>query len=315
MQESGSRSRRSCYNAVGWTRPSRRSVESSRDPKDSESHEFGDSALVPQLSFNEQRVLGVLIEKSLTTPEQYPLTVNSLVNGSNQKSCRDPISYLVESEVEDALESLREKQLLTLIRSSGGRTDRYKHRMGDTLQLESRKVAIIAELLLRGPQTDGELRQRASRMVAIPTLQDLAAALDELRNHQGETFVRRLGPEGRKRGTKYAHTMYPPGEAPDGGDDSSGSHAHDYPHATTHVGQHSAAQQMSGAATSGAGTSTAQTAPSATVSHPSPTAGSGTVPAGALAAASEEVRVLRADLTKLAERVDELESTFMRFFK
>ena len=267
--------------------------------------------MVPQLSFNERRVLGVLIEKSLTTPEQYPLTLNSLVNGCNQKSCRDPISYLDENEVEDAVESLREKQLLTLIRSSGGRTDRYKHRMADTLQIDSRRVAVLGELLLRGPQTDGELRQRASRMVAIPNLQDLSATIDELRNHAGGCFVRRLGPEGRKRGTKYAHTLYPPGEAPDGEDDGSATRTSSYGSAPTHVGEHHESQPAPTQAPSAysGGSQTGATAGSA-----APPAGS-TVPAGALAAASEEISILRAQVQKLEERVDELESTFMRFLQ
>jgi uncharacterized protein YceH (UPF0502 family) len=166
-----------------------------------------------ELSFAERRVLGALIEKGFTTPEQYPLSLNGVTLAANQKSCRDPISNLGEDAVLETLESLRQKGLATLVRAEGSRVDRWKHRFSERLGLAGKEAAVLAELLLRGPQTDGELRQRASRMVPIETLEELAGILDALRSRP-EPLVGRLGPEGRKRGVKYAHGLYPPSERP-----------------------------------------------------------------------------------------------------
>ena len=113
------------------------------------------------LNFAERRVLGVLMEKGFTTPEQYPLTLNSLVNGCNQKSCRDPVSHLAEDEVVHSLDSLREKGLVTIVRSTSGRTDRYRHRCADTLELEGRPSAVLAELLLHSSRASPAFRRRS----------------------------------------------------------------------------------------------------------------------------------------------------------
>jgi uncharacterized protein YceH (UPF0502 family) len=166
-----------------------------------------------ELTFAERRLLGALIEKGLTTPEQYPLSLNSAVLAANQKSCRDPLSTLDESSVLQTLESLRQKGLATLVRSEGSRVDRWKHRVSEKFGLAGREAAVLAELLLRGPQTDGELRQRASRMAPLETLDDVARALEALRS-LSEPLVERITPEGRRRGVKYAHTLYPPAERP-----------------------------------------------------------------------------------------------------
>ena len=166
-----------------------------------------------ELNFNQRRVLGVLMEKSYTTPEQYPLTLNALVTGSNQKSCRDPVAHLDEESVYDALDVLRDRELAAVVRTAGGRTDRFRHKVADAWQLEGKQAAVLAELLLRGPQTDGELRQRASRMVRIDSLPELAEVIRSLQEHD-PPFVRRLSPEGQKRGAKFAHTLYPAGKEP-----------------------------------------------------------------------------------------------------
>ncbi|HLU49588.1 MAG TPA: DUF480 domain-containing protein, partial [Planctomycetota bacterium] len=150
---------------------------------------------------------------SYATPEQYPLTLNALVVGSNQKSCRDPLMSLGEEEILDALDALREHRLVSLVRTAGGRADRYRHLVGDAWGITGKEAAVIAELLLRGPQTDGELRQRASRMVPIESLPDLAAIIEKLETRE-DPLVRRLSPPGRKRGAKYAHTLYAPGKEP-----------------------------------------------------------------------------------------------------
>src|SRR4051812_3562708 len=117
-----------------------------------------------QLNPNEARVLGVLIEKATTTPEQYPLSLNALTNGANQKNNRDPVLALSEDEVFEAVEGLRAKQLVIRVDQVGSRVPKFKHAAGDVLRCSGAQLAVMAELLLRGPQTQGELRGRASRM-------------------------------------------------------------------------------------------------------------------------------------------------------
>ena len=163
-----------------------------------------------ELDAVERRVLGVLVEKGYTTPDQYPLSMNAIVNACNQKSCRDPQMNLDEVHVFDAIDSLRGHGL-AIVAHTGGRVDRYRHCVPEMLEIQAREAAILAELLLRGPQTDGELRQRAHRMVSIESL-NLAQELIDGLIEKG--FVRCLAPGGRKRGVKYAHTLYPANEAP-----------------------------------------------------------------------------------------------------
>ncbi len=163
-----------------------------------------------QLDFNQRRVLGVLIEKGYTTPDQYPLTLNYLVNACNQKSCRNPQSDLDEGDVLDALDVLRQRGLASLVQTTGGRTDRFRHRFGDVFEVTKQEAAILCELFLRGPQTDGELKANSKRMA---TQDDLVGSLDSLMQRE-EPLIRRLGPQERKRGVKYAHTLYPEGEEP-----------------------------------------------------------------------------------------------------
>ncbi|MBV9126310.1 MAG: DUF480 domain-containing protein [Planctomycetes bacterium] len=160
----------------------------------------------PVLSMRERRVLGVLVEKAKTTPDIYPLSVNALVSGCNQKSNRDPHLNLSDSEVEDTLVSLQQQGLVLKI--TGGRVERWRHHLYETWHLGKAELAILAELLLRGPQTEGELRTRASRMEDIAdldTLRDLLRPLAERR------LVVYLTPEGR-RGTVLTHGFHSPKE-------------------------------------------------------------------------------------------------------
>jgi hypothetical protein len=162
------------------------------------------------LSAPERRVLGVLIEKQKTTPDNYPMTLNALVAGCNQKSNRDPVTSYDSDEVEDTLHSLRQKGAALLV-DAGGRVLRWKHAAYEWLGLKGRPVemAVLAELLLRGPQTEGELRQHASRMDTIadlPALQTILGYLNEL------GLVHYLSPQGQKRGVMVAHGLYPPDE-------------------------------------------------------------------------------------------------------
>lgn len=164
-----------------------------------------------ELSPMERRILGVLIEKGLTTPEQYPLTLNSLVNGCNQKSNRDPITNYDEVQVDSALQSLIKKGLAANATGFSGRAERFSSQMGKMYELRTVEVAILGELLLRGPQTEGELRIRASRMRPIDDMPTLHELLTKLKSSQ-PAFVVRLTPEGMSRGVRYTHTFYPAAE-------------------------------------------------------------------------------------------------------
>jgi uncharacterized protein YceH (UPF0502 family) len=153
----------------------------------------------------EARVLGCLVEKDLATPEYYPLSLNALVNACNQKSNRDPVLALDESAVQDALDSLRFKQLA--YRSAEGvRTAKYCHNLEGLLKLEPTEMAVLAELLLRGPQTLGELRSRADRMTAFA---DLAAVEECLRTllERDEPLVVCLPRQPGRKENRYAQLL------------------------------------------------------------------------------------------------------------
>src|SRR6516165_11300834 len=132
----------------------------------------------PVLDVHERRVLGVLVEKAKTTPDTYPLSVNALTTGCNQKSNRDPILNLSDLEVEDTLARCQKKGLTVKI--TGGRVVRWKHNLYDAWTHDKVELAVLGELLLRGPQTEGELRSRASRMEPIDDLDALKAKLRPL---------------------------------------------------------------------------------------------------------------------------------------
>lgn len=131
------------------------------------------------LNATERRVLGVLVEKAKTTPAAYPLTMNALITGSNQKNNRFPITELNEDRVEDALETLRQKGAVMLV-DGAGRVQKYRHRLYEWLGVGKVELAVMAELLLRGTQTEGELRGRAARMEAIKDVGELRPILDSL---------------------------------------------------------------------------------------------------------------------------------------
>jgi uncharacterized protein YceH (UPF0502 family) len=160
----------------------------------------------PVLSMNERRVLGVLVEKAKTTPDVYPLSLNSLVTGCNQKSNRDPVLDLSELDVEEALAAAQKKGLA--IKITGGRVERWRHSLYEAWRADKVELAILAELLLRGPQTEGELRGRASRMEPIEDLDALRALLKPLTERR---LVVYLSPEGR-RGTVVTHGFHAPDE-------------------------------------------------------------------------------------------------------
>lgn len=162
------------------------------------------------LSARERRVLGVLVEKQKTTPENYPLSIAALVTGCNQKSNREPVSNYDPDDVEETLAGLRQKGAAVMV-EGGGRVVRWKHSLYDWLGLKGRaaEMAVLAELMLRGPQTEGELRQRAGRMDPIPDLPALQTILNYL-NELG--LVVYLSPPGQRRGVVISHGLYPADE-------------------------------------------------------------------------------------------------------
>lgn len=153
----------------------------------------------------ELRVLGSLIEKELTTPEYYPLSLNALVNACNQKSNRDPVMSLDEADVVRALDALRFKQL-ALLSAEGGRVPKYRHILAEKLRLTPAELALLGELLLRGPQTPGELRTRAERMHPFADLAALENAALELMERTPPLVSRLPRQPGRKE-QRYAHLL------------------------------------------------------------------------------------------------------------
>jgi len=154
------------------------------------------------LEKNQRRVVGVLVEKAKTTPENYPLTLNGLVNGSNQKSNRYPQMQLEDDRVEEALEQLRAMGAVALIEGDG-RVDKHRHLLYDWLGVDKMELAVMAELLLRGAQTLGELRGRAARMESIRDIGQLRPIIDSLRQ-KGLLIL--LTPSGR--GCVVTHALY-----------------------------------------------------------------------------------------------------------
>lgn len=159
-----------------------------------------------KLDPNEARVFGVLVEKALTTPEQYPLTVNAATNGANQKSNRDPVLSLSEDDVAVALQHLEEKYMARKVFPANSRVEKFCHNGKDALNLDAAGLAVLAELLMRGPQTPGDLRGRASRMAPIDTLDQLAAILTTLMERG---YVERLPPLPGSRAERYVQLLSP----------------------------------------------------------------------------------------------------------
>ncbi len=159
-----------------------------------------------KLTENEVRVLGSLIEKDITTPEYYPLSLNALVNACNQKSNRDPVMQLNEDTVRDALDSLQQQRMAGPARGADSRVTKYEQRLQEVFNFTRAEIAVLCVLLLRGPQTPGELRGRSERMHHFETLEDVQSALQKLM--QREPALAKVLP--RQPGTKesrYAHLL------------------------------------------------------------------------------------------------------------
>jgi hypothetical protein len=162
-----------------------------------------------ELSALEARVIGCLIEKQVTTPEQYPISLNALTNACNQKSNRDPVLQLPEAEVQGLIDALSRKHLVLEKSGFGSRVPKYHQRFCNTefsvFQFTPQERAIVCELLLRGAQTPGELRSRAARMAAFADAGEVEAALEALAHREAGPLVVRLAREPGRRETRYAH--------------------------------------------------------------------------------------------------------------
>jgi hypothetical protein len=163
---------------------------------------------IRQLTRQQRRVLGTLMEKGFTTPDQYPMTLKGLTTGCNQKSNRDPITEYSEGEVADALEELRELGLVAEVFTDGGRTTRYRHYMRLRFDFSEQQNAIICELLLRGRQQPGELRTRASRMIRLDSQEQLKTELQGL----ADKGYLQASDSLDRRGVEVDHTFYSPSE-------------------------------------------------------------------------------------------------------
>ncbi len=150
----------------------------------------------------EVRVLGSLLEKEITTPEYYPLSLNALINACNQKSNREPVVNFDQETVEHALQTLRDKGLLLTITGAGSRVPKYGHRISEKLNLGRRELAIVCELMLRGPQTLGELRTRADRMHSFEDLAQVESVIEHL-----PELITKLPRRPGEKEARYAHLL------------------------------------------------------------------------------------------------------------
>jgi uncharacterized protein len=160
----------------------------------------------------ETRVLGSLVEKDITTPDYYPLSLNALVNACNQKNNREPVMSLDEQTVRDALSTLQEKRLAGPASGADSRVSKYEHRLQEVFNFDRREIAIVCVLLLRGPQTPGELRGRSDRMYHFETLDDVISTLDRLAQRD-PALVAILPRQPGTKESRYMHLFS--GEPPD----------------------------------------------------------------------------------------------------
>jgi uncharacterized protein len=164
-----------------------------------------------ELNALEARIIGCLIEKQITTPDQYPLSLNALVSACNQKNNREPVVALDELTVQRTVDDLTRKHLLLERSGFGSRVAKYRHCFCNTefgtLKFDPQELAIVCELLLRGPQTPGELRSRASRLASFTDVSEVEASLERLSKREGGPYVTRLAREPGRRESRYAHLL------------------------------------------------------------------------------------------------------------
>src|SRR5215831_4874240 len=182
----GKRARAKCHNGVMLTEPIK-------------------------LTAAEARVLGALVEKEVTTPDYYPLTMNALINACNQRSNREPTMDLDEDETRQALHGLEDKQLAGRARNADGRVTKYEHWLGEAFNFSRAETALICVLLLRGPQTPGELRGRTERLYAFAEISDVMGGLQRLMERE-PPLVALLPRQPGARESRYAHLLAGPVE-------------------------------------------------------------------------------------------------------
>lgn len=237
-----------------------------------------------ELTSTEARVIGCLIEKQITTPDQYPLSLNALVNACNQKSNREPVLDLDERTIQQTVDDLARKHFVVERSGFGSRVPKYQHRFCNTeygpLKLDPQELAIVCELLLRGPQTPGELRSRASRMAPFSDVSEVEAALTRLSERDDGPFVVRLAREPGRRESRYAHLFS--GEVSGGTDERPTSETR--PAGSAEMAYRSGADARASLATS-------------------ETAFPDTTQEQRLARLEDEVRALRAELNDLRTRL------------
>lgn len=173
-----------------------------------------------QLTAVETRVLGALIEKERTTPENYPLSLNALTNACNQSSNREPVVDYDEATVATAIDTLRRRSLVRAVQQSGSRVTKYRHLAGETLGLTAQQAAVLCVLTLRGPQTIGELKTRTARLAEFESLDDVDTTINQLMARESPRLVTRLERRPGQKEARYAHLLagevtYDTPDAPD----------------------------------------------------------------------------------------------------
>ena len=168
------------------------------------------SAPIPLLSALETRVLGVLVEKQLTTPDYYPLSLNALVAGCNQKTSRDPVMYVTEEEVQTSLDELKDRKLVTHSLGASRRVVRYSHNLPQALDTDAGTTALIVTLMLRGAQTAGELRIACERLYQFADLSSVDAYLSEMAARSGGALVVKLPKQPGSREHRWVHLLNGP---------------------------------------------------------------------------------------------------------
>ena len=162
-----------------------------------------------ELSFTEIRVLACLIEKERTTPEYYPLTLNSLIAACNQKSNRDPVVDLDEEAVTNAVDALREKKLAFRVDVAGSRVAKFRHSIDQVLDASKAEMAVLCTLMLRGPQTPGELRTRSERMHPFASIAEVVAVLEEMKTEHDAPLVAELSRQPGRKEIRFVHCLAP----------------------------------------------------------------------------------------------------------
>jgi len=158
------------------------------------------------IPFEQVRVLGALVEKERSTPEYYPLTLNSLTSACNQKSNRDPVTDLSESDVQRALDDLARHRLVGRVTGAGSRAEKYRHALAEAWGLDGAGLSVLAVLMLRGPQTVGEIRSRTGRMTTFESMEAVEAVLASLGGRE-EPLVKALERQAGQKEARYAHLL------------------------------------------------------------------------------------------------------------